>query len=86
MNKLLQLLREASAFSEDNIGFLEDLYEKFLRDPESVDESWREQFRSIQYELAREEPYAEKKRPSTQAVIGKSERKTCCASNPGSTG
>lgn len=66
MNKLLQLLREASAFSEDNIGFLEDLYEKFLRDPESVDESWREQFRSIQYELAKAEPYAEK-------VIGKSE-------------
>ncbi|MGX2041555.1 2-oxoglutarate dehydrogenase E1 component [Methylocaldum sp. MU1018] len=60
MNKLLQLFKEASAFSEDNVNFLEDLYEKFLRNPESVDESWREKFRSIQQELALGEPSAGK--------------------------
>jgi 2-oxoglutarate dehydrogenase E1 component len=50
MSKLHQLFEESSAFAEDNIGFLEDLYERFLRDPESVDASWREKFRSIQSE------------------------------------
>jgi 2-oxoglutarate dehydrogenase E1 component len=52
MNKLQQLFQQASAFAEDNVGFLEDLYERFLRDPESVDPSWREQFKSIQHEMA----------------------------------
>ena len=50
MNTLQQLFQESSAFAEDNAGFLEDLYERFLRDPESVDASWREKFRSIQHE------------------------------------
>jgi 2-oxoglutarate dehydrogenase E1 component len=52
MNKLQQLFQQASALAEDNVGFLEDLYEKFLRDPELVDVSWREQFTSIQTEMA----------------------------------
>ncbi|MVF22650.1 2-oxoglutarate dehydrogenase E1 component [Methylocaldum sp. BRCS4] len=73
MNKLLQLFKDASAFSEDNVGFLEDLYERFLRDPESVDESWREKFRSIQHELTREEPAAERERRVVKAAIGESE-------------
>jgi 2-oxoglutarate dehydrogenase E1 component len=52
MSKLQQLFEDTSAFAEDNAGFVEQLYEQFLRDPESVDASWREKFRSIQHETA----------------------------------
>jgi 2-oxoglutarate dehydrogenase E1 component len=52
MSKLQQLFEDASAFAEDNVAFLEDLYERFLRDPDSIDASWREKFRSIQHETA----------------------------------
>ncbi|SMF95473.1 2-oxoglutarate dehydrogenase E1 component [Methylomagnum ishizawai] len=48
MNTLKYLFEESSACAEDNVGFLEDLYERFQRDPESVDPSWREKFKSIQ--------------------------------------
>ncbi|MBS1212688.1 MAG: 2-oxoglutarate dehydrogenase, partial [Proteobacteria bacterium] len=48
MKKLLELFEESSAFSEDNANFLEELYERFLRDPNSVDPSWQETFSSIQ--------------------------------------
>jgi 2-oxoglutarate dehydrogenase E1 component len=48
MNKLLQLFQESSAFSEGNASFLEELFEKFLKDPNSVDASWREKFAAIQ--------------------------------------
>lgn len=50
MSKFQALFDETSAFAEDNVVFLEDLYERFLRDPESVDRSWRDKFRSIQQE------------------------------------
>ncbi len=55
MSKLQQLFEDDLAFAEDNIGFLEDLYERFLNDPESIDASWREKFRSIQQEPSRGE-------------------------------
>jgi 2-oxoglutarate dehydrogenase E1 component len=47
MNKL-QLFKESSAFTEDNAGFLEKLYENYLLDPNSVDPSWRDKFSSMQ--------------------------------------
>ena len=52
MNKPQQLFEDTSAFAEDNVGFVEDLYERFLRDPESVDASWRDKFRTMQREPA----------------------------------
>ena len=48
MKRLQQLFEGSAAIAEDNLGFLEDLYERFLRDPDSVDSSWRDKFRSIQ--------------------------------------
>lgn len=51
MNKLLSMFQDASAFSEDNAGFLEELYEKFLDDPESVDPSWRDKFALLQFSV-----------------------------------
>jgi 2-oxoglutarate dehydrogenase E1 component len=34
----------ASALSGGNAGFIEDLYEQFLRDPSGVDPSWAAYF------------------------------------------
>ena len=48
MKRLQELFEGSAAIAEDNLGFLEDLYERFLRDPDSVDSSWREKFRLIQ--------------------------------------
>ncbi len=50
MNRLQQLFEGSAAIAEDNLGFLEDLYARYQRDPDSVDSSWREKFRSIQDE------------------------------------
>jgi 2-oxoglutarate dehydrogenase E1 component len=47
MNKLLKLFEGTSGFAEDNLGFLEDLYQRYLNDPESVDSSWRERFQTL---------------------------------------
>jgi len=48
MKQLQKLFEGSAAIAEDNLGFLEDLYARFQRDPNSVDSSWREKFRSIQ--------------------------------------
>ncbi len=50
MNTLSRPIQDSSAFSEDNASFLEELYERYLRDPESVDPSWREKFANLQVE------------------------------------
>ncbi|MCI0668065.1 MAG: thiamine pyrophosphate-dependent enzyme, partial [Methylococcaceae bacterium] len=48
MNDLLQHFRESSAYYGANASFIEDLYEQFLREPDSVGETWRERFRNLQ--------------------------------------
>lgn len=48
MNNLLQHFRESSAFNGANASFIEDLYEHFLREPNSVGECWRKQFKALQ--------------------------------------
>ena len=47
MSNLLQLFRSTSALNGANANFVEDMYEQFLNDPESVSEQWRDQFNSI---------------------------------------
>src|SRR5450755_4810057 len=37
-----------TALSGGNAGFIEDLYDKFLRDPSGVDPAWREYFKALQ--------------------------------------
>jgi 2-oxoglutarate dehydrogenase E1 component len=44
MTNILDALRSTSAFSGGNATFVEDLYESYLKDPESVPEDWRRQF------------------------------------------
>ena len=51
MNKSTQLFQDSSAFSEGNASFLDDLYDQYLRDPDSVDPSWREEFANLQLNL-----------------------------------
>lgn len=41
------LFEDSGAIAEDNLGFLEDLYQRFLRDPGSVDPSWRAKFEAF---------------------------------------
>jgi len=52
MNQSTLLSQDSSAFSEGNASFLDDLYEKYLLDPESVDPSWRDKFANLQLQLA----------------------------------
>jgi len=64
MKKLLESLEESSAFSEDNANFLEELYERFLRDPNSVDPTWQETFSSIQSGATELAPRAAARQPA----------------------
>ena len=79
MSALLDLLRKTSALSGGNAAFIEDLYERYLQDPSSVDEQWRSRFDSLIKESANEQPdiahgpvrsnfarLAREKRPSTR--------------------
>ena len=43
----MQLFKSTSALNGANANFVEDLYEQYLNDPDSVDEQWREKFQSI---------------------------------------
>lgn len=56
MSALLELLRQTSPLSGGNAAFLEDLYERFLQDPSSVDQTWRKRFEDILRESANEAP------------------------------
>ena len=51
MNQSTLLSQDSSAFSEGNARFLDELYEKYLLDPESVDPSWRDKFANLQLHL-----------------------------------
>jgi len=57
MSALLQLFRTSSAFYGGNAAFIEDIYERYLQDPESVDLAWRQRFDAIHQEAANEIPH-----------------------------
>mgnify|MGYP001806352574 CR=1 FL=1 len=44
MSTLLDLFRGSSALYGGNAAFIEDLYERYLVDPESIDVAWRARF------------------------------------------
>lgn len=56
MSKLLKLFQDSSSLYGSNASFIEDLYEKFLEDPESVEPSWQKEFsvihNGVDYEAA----------------------------------
>ncbi len=47
MTDLLKLFQESSALYGSNATFIEDLYEQYLENPESVELSWRLQFNNL---------------------------------------
>jgi 2-oxoglutarate dehydrogenase E1 component len=57
MSALLELFRTSSAFYGGNAAFIEDLYERYLNDPESIDLAWRRRFDAIHQEAANEIPH-----------------------------
>jgi 2-oxoglutarate dehydrogenase E1 component len=66
-----------TALSGGNAGFIEDLYEQFLRDPNGVDPAWREYFKGLQGKGAdvahgpiRERLLARAQQPPTPAAAG----------------
>ncbi len=54
MSALLELFRSSSALFGGNAAFIEDLYESYLHDPESVSPEWRKRFDEIRQEAANE--------------------------------
>jgi 2-oxoglutarate dehydrogenase E1 component len=66
----------ASALSGGNAGFIEDLYEQFLRDPNGVDPTWAAYFSRLKggaggevaHSLVRERLLARQKLPRTQSA------------------
>jgi 2-oxoglutarate dehydrogenase E1 component len=56
MSAILDLLRKTSALSGGNAAFIEDLYEQYLQDPNSIGEAWRDRFESIIRDSANETP------------------------------
>lgn len=47
MSNLLKLFQESSSLYGSNATFIEDLYEQYLENPDSVVESWRTQFAKL---------------------------------------
>ncbi|WP_316368177.1 2-oxoglutarate dehydrogenase E1 component [Candidatus Thiodiazotropha sp. CDECU1] len=47
MTDYLDLLRSTSAYSGGNATFVEELYENYLKDPQSIPEDWRREFDSL---------------------------------------
>ena len=56
MSKHLELLHTSSALSGGNAAFIEDLYERYLSDPTSIDETWRKRFMAISKESTDQTP------------------------------
>lgn len=56
MSALLDLLRQTSALSGGNAAFIEDIYERYLLDPASIDPAWRKQFERMLQASANEAP------------------------------
>lgn len=52
MSAILERFRSSGAFYGGNAAFIEDLYERYLADPESVDLAWRERFDAMHQEAA----------------------------------
>ncbi len=58
MSDLRTFFQDSSSFYGSNAGFIEELYEHFLDNPESVEPSWQEKFRELQKAGNYEIPHA----------------------------
>ncbi len=58
MKTLLEFFEESSSLNGSNATFVENLYERFLEDPESIEPGWRQQFREIHKGVTYEIPHS----------------------------
>ena len=58
MTELLEHFRESSALYGSNATFIEDLYERFMENPESVEISWQQHFKKLQQNANFETPHS----------------------------
>jgi 2-oxoglutarate dehydrogenase E1 component len=58
MSKLLKLFQDSSSLYGSNAGFVENLYERFLEDPDSVEPSWQKTFSEIHQGADFETPHS----------------------------
>ena len=68
MNKSTALLQDSSAFSDGNARFVEDLYEQYLHDPNSVDPSWVREFAKLSVSVPEPPPRLASVPPIPNAV------------------
>ena len=59
MSDLLKLFQDSSSFQGSNASFIENLYERFLENPESVELSWQKEFKALQNGSAYETPHSQ---------------------------
>jgi 2-oxoglutarate dehydrogenase E1 component len=58
MSELLKLFQDSSSLYGSNASFIENLYERYLEDPESVEPSWQKQFSEIHNGAEYEAPHS----------------------------
>ncbi len=58
MSKLLKLFQDSSSLYGSNASFVENLYERYLEDPDSVEPSWQKQFSEIHNGVDFETPHS----------------------------
>lgn len=58
MKTLLEIFEDSSSLNGNNATFIENLYERFLEDPELVEPGWRQQFREIHNGVTYEIPHS----------------------------
>lgn len=58
MSNLLKQFRESSSFYGSNASYIEDLYEQYLEDPDSVAPSWQKQFANLHTGKAHDTPHS----------------------------
>ncbi len=58
MSNLLKLFRDSSSLQGSNASFIENLYERFLEDPDSVEPSWQKEFKNIHHGAMYETPHS----------------------------
>ena len=58
MDSLIKQFRQSSQLSGGNAGYIEDLYEQYLRDPDSVGPKWKAYFDATQGREAGDVPHS----------------------------
>jgi len=58
MSTLLKLFQDSSSLYGSNANFIEDMYERFLEDPDSVEPSWQQHFKTLHHNTDFETPHS----------------------------